>query len=162
MSTSEKETKEKIAEAMKQIDWTDVAFALSQMALKVVSGKEIERTKYTVELAVPKEVATIIDMVAKKAELDPEQIYSTMASQGFDHSMQAQLQSMKQEKQEVQQPKVTQPVENPLEQLQSMGLDMSKFQNIFGRLGDLASNLEDLQKNVESKVNDVSNPKDTP
>lgn len=151
---------QKIADAMKEIDWTDVAFALSQMALKVVSGKEIERNDYYVRLSVPKEIADIIDMVAKKAELNPEELYSTMASQGFDYSMQAQLQNMQQEKKEAEQPKVNPQVNNPMEQLQSMGLDMGNIQKIFGRLGDLASNLENLQKDVESKVNSVPDPKD--
>lgn len=135
---------DKIKDTLEQLDLTDIAYAMSQIALKLISGVKLETVEHTIKLAVPKEIATILDLLAEKTGLEADAFYSKLASEGLASYLQIALEKMA-SKQKVS-PDVA-PQENPLSNL---GIDMSKITEGMSKLGGIAKQLADMQKVVES------------
>lgn len=172
-------SEDKVKKAQEELDLPDLAYALSQLALKVFMGKEVETEEFTVQLHVPKEVVQVLKATSEKNGVALEELLSHLASRGLDLSLQLDLNAAKRAQQQQQEPKEQQPpgcntpgVPAELAAIFNGGIvnvpseGKNKFQGLqqvvesLGQLGDLAKKLEEVQKVVENV--DVPTPKKDP
>jgi hypothetical protein len=162
------------------LDLPDLAYALSQLALKVFMGKEVETEEFTVQLQVPKEIVEVLKTVSERDGVALEALLSNLASRGLDLSLQLDLNAAKKAQEQAQQPPPQPETPGPqvpglppelaaifnggvvnVPQGETTGLQgLQKVLDGLGQLGDLAKKLEEVQKVVEH-VDQPKTKKDT-
>lgn len=141
---------EQIEEAMKELDLTDVAHKLSQMALKVLSGGEIKEKTYSVPLSIPEELAEVFELLAEKSGVKVEEMLGNMAKSGYEASLKQLIQQ--------QQPVSTPP---PPPQTNEMPEQLNGLLNKMNQLQGVVGKLQEMQKAIES-ANNQTTPQPNP
>lgn len=142
----------KINNTLQGLDLTEVAYKLSQMALKVISGKEIKEKTYSVPLCVPEELAEVFELLSERAGVSIEEVLAQLARQGFDNSL-------KQFMQQSQKPSSPPPKSDMEQVADAVGYDMKGLFEKMNQLQGVVGKLNEMQKVFES-VNETKNPKD--
>lgn len=145
-----------IEEALKELDLSDVAFKLSQMALKLVSGKEIKEKTYSVPLSIPEELIDVFQMLADKVGVTVEEMLAHVAKEGFNASLKYRIAEEQQKMAPKPQPQQQMPMDQFQQMAKAVGFDMSGLQEKMGEFASVVNKLNSIQKVVEN----VEIPKD--
>lgn len=152
MSDNKQEQVEKLLEGL---DLSDLAFQLSQLALKAVSGQQIETVEYDVKLSVPQEIANVVEKLCADTDVEPSTIFTTMASSNFNAAIRAKIQESTQQKSQDQQAQ-----DVAAQVAAATGFDSSKLMEGMSQMKGLAESLQGLQGILENaaKAANATNP----
>ena len=143
---------EQIEKSLADLDLSDVAFKLSQMALKLISGKEIEEKTYSVPLSIPTELADVFELLSEKIGVEVEEILGHLARKGFNTSLQHQIRQQQKSSVSPQTTGTNQPVS--IDQFQQMaesaGLNVAGLQEKMSEFTNVVSKLQNIQRIVEN------------
>ena len=143
-------------------DQADLAYALSQLALKVFMGKSVETESFEVKLDVPKEIIKVIKTISDRKSIPMSELLSHLASRGLDLSLQLNTEKLKQNPNPVTPQPTVSNLPPELSSIFTGSNGLQGLQDIMSQLvqlGNLAKQLEDVQKVVQN-VNDSTNTKD--
>jgi len=132
-----------IEEALKDLDMSDIAFKLSQLALKAISGKEIKEKTYSVPLSVPEELAEIFELLSEKSGVPTEEMLGLLAKQSYQTALKQTIRQNQQQNQPVTPP-------TPEQIQQSTGFDMSGLTKQMANVQKVMAQLQEIQKVVQN------------
>lgn len=130
---------------LENLDLTDLAFKVSQLAMSMMTGQNIPTTPVKVEVEVPTALLETVEHIAMATGQSSEVFLGALASQGLNSALTQQAQMLGNK------PQPKEPEPDELGDLAGkLGIDMSKFNNTFGKLEGLATQLQDMQKVLEN------------
>jgi len=135
-----------------EIDYTDIAYALSQLALKTISGKKIEEKEYSVKISIPEELGIIFEKVSRETSIPIEELLGSFTKNSFMNAIQ----------QKTTQSQVKKEKETSFPDIEKMipGLSGGLMEGL-NKIKDLASQLEtmkDVLQNVPTNQENQQEP----
>jgi len=148
---------------LEQLNIEDLAFSMSQLALKILSGKKIDQTEFNVKISLPTEMIDVFKQLADATDTEVEELISSFAKEGFNRAVKARVE-------EITKPQAPQQSEVPdLEKVLPnfgpglmQGLD--KIREMAGQLSNIQKVMEDAGISTDTKDNqqpDVPTGQDT-
>ena len=131
-------------ETLAKLDMTEIAYAMSQLALKMLSGKKVEQEEFDVKISIPKEIADVFQQLADAAGTPIEKLLSDFTKEGFNAAVRNRLEGEKD-----QPASATPEVANDLEQLlphlgPKLVEGINKIKEMAEKLGGLQEAMEDV------------------
>jgi hypothetical protein len=130
---------------MKELDLTEIAHIVSDMARRMLSGEQIEKEEITVKVKVWKPVLDAINKVSEITGVEPEVAVTQLVQEGLNTRLQAGYQQAQQQTP----PKQEEP--NP-EILKDLGIDVSGLMSGLNKLSGLTQQLQGMQ-DILGKMN---------
>ena len=147
---------EKIKEAISSLNVQELFELMSGMVASVINGEEPEKTDLYIKFSVPTSIHDMVAKVCKKFDLNPEEVFSHMATDGFNSSIKGltkMASSISEEHKEIKK-----------EPVKDLIPGMEKISESFAKLGSLTKQLTDMQKafeNVSTGLNIGTNTTDS-
>lgn len=150
------EMNKKVDEILKKINPEEIKEIMSEMALALLTGQVPDMVDTYVRLSVPKPVYDIVNNLCRKLEINPEEVFSRMASEGFTNS----LKSVTSLATEVIQEEEQEQVKGQEEALKTLAPGLDKIMGSFNQLNGLVQQLQTMQKVLENA--NLTDPTSTP
>lgn len=152
---------DQIKKALASLDLTDVAFKLSQMTLKIISGKEIDEKTYQVPLKLPAELGEVFELLAKKTGVPVKYMLAELAKEGFNASLANKISNTRQPPPQQDVEKDIKDIEDEFSKMASaVGIDMGGLRSKMSQFTEAVDKLQQIQKVVEN-VDTSETPKDS-
>ena len=122
-------------------DRTELAYILSQIALKTLHNKAIETSEYTLNVKIPVELVAVMEKLAEKSNQPLEELLGSLANRGLEMSLQLDMQKLQNVTKEVTSESNKDPTDQ-LNQLSGLMNQLGKFSEVLQQLGEATKHVD--------------------
>jgi hypothetical protein len=123
--------------------WREALTEVAQVFLKdAIVGLKPKMYRMSVSIDIPEVLVKAIQEVCKKMEIDSARIFESMATKGFNKSLQ--------EKMKPPDPALEGAQDDVLKQLQALGLDMSGLQGGMSKMKDIMKQVQSMEQEARN------------